>query len=196
MANYQSSYTGAQHDQYASRQALVDLIYPVGAIYMSMNSTEPSTLFGGTWEQIEGKFLLGCDSTYTAGSTGGEATHTLVQSEMPAHTHTRGTMEITGTYKTAWGDKSGGGIINGGNYGGALDGFHSGNSYYPNPTYVYESTAESHRNWLRLTASNGWTGATSSEGGAAATTICRHIFLYICGEGQHNHLFKGGDING
>lgn len=51
------------------------LLYPVGSIYMSVNSTDPSTLFGGTWEQIEDVFLLSAGSTYTAGNTGGSATH-------------------------------------------------------------------------------------------------------------------------
>ena len=64
-----------------------DLIYPVGSIYMSVNSTNPSTLFGGTWEQIKDKFLLSCGDTYANGSTGGEATHTLTIDEMPSHNH-------------------------------------------------------------------------------------------------------------
>lgn len=53
----------------------VNEIYPVGAIYISTVSTHPATLFGGTWEQIAGKFLLACDQTYTAGATGGSSTH-------------------------------------------------------------------------------------------------------------------------
>lgn len=63
------------------------VLYPVGAVYISANSTSPASLFGGTWESIGGRFLLGADSTYTAGSTGGEATHTLTNDEMPAHRH-------------------------------------------------------------------------------------------------------------
>lgn len=65
----------------------VDMIYPVGSIYMSANATSPETLFGGTWESIGGRFLLGADATYAAGSTGGETTHTLTSDEMPAHRH-------------------------------------------------------------------------------------------------------------
>ena len=64
---------------------IFDLIYPVGSIYMSVNSTSPEVLFGGTWEQIQGRFLLGMSSSYPAGSKGGEATHTLTVSEMPSH---------------------------------------------------------------------------------------------------------------
>lgn len=62
--------------------------YPVGSIYMSVNSTDPKTLFGGgTWVQIQGRFLLAASTTYKAGTTGGEATHTLTTAEIPSHYH-------------------------------------------------------------------------------------------------------------
>lgn len=61
--------------------------YPVGAIYLSVTDANPAVLFGGTWERIGGRFLLGADSTYAAGSTGGEASHTLTADEMPGHNH-------------------------------------------------------------------------------------------------------------
>lgn len=68
---------------------VAQLVYPVGAIYMSTVETNPSTLFGfGTWERIQDTFLLAAGSTYSAGSTGGEATHTLTEGEIPAHRHT------------------------------------------------------------------------------------------------------------
>lgn len=67
--------------------SIVDAIYPVGSIYMSVNNANPGTLFGGTWEQIQDTFLLAAGQTYSAGATGGEAAHTLTQSEMPSHTH-------------------------------------------------------------------------------------------------------------
>lgn len=62
-------------------------IYPIGSIYMSVNSVNPSTVFGGTWEQIKDTFLLAAGNTYNAGTTGGEATHTLTVEEMPSHAH-------------------------------------------------------------------------------------------------------------
>lgn len=67
--------------------AVRDAAYPVGSIYMSVNSSDPSTLFGGTWERIQDTFLLAAGTTYAAGATGGEATHTLTVQEMPSHTH-------------------------------------------------------------------------------------------------------------
>ena len=66
---------------------VLDKVYPVGSIYMSVNSTNPKTLFGGTWVQIKDRFLLAAGTTYKAGATGGEAAHTLTASEMPSHNH-------------------------------------------------------------------------------------------------------------
>lgn len=54
---------------------IVGLIYPVGSIYMSVNSTSPASLFGGTWEQLKDRFLLSAGDTYTNGATGGNSTH-------------------------------------------------------------------------------------------------------------------------
>lgn len=68
----------------------LNAIYPIGSIYMSVNSINPSTLFGGTWEQIKDRFLLACGDTYSNGSTGGEAEHALTISEIPNHVHVHG----------------------------------------------------------------------------------------------------------
>ena len=71
--------------------------YPVGAIYLSVNDVDPSSLFGGTWERIGGSFLLGADTTYAAGSTGGEAAHTLTVDEMPRHNHEIDNLNASGS---------------------------------------------------------------------------------------------------
>ena len=66
---------------------LLDLIHPIGSIYWSTNITSPETLFGGTWEQIKDTFILAAGDSYSAGSTGGEANHTLTIDELPSHRH-------------------------------------------------------------------------------------------------------------
>lgn len=71
--------------------------YPVGAIYLSVTDANPAALFGGTWERIGGRFLLGADTTYTAGSTGGEAAHTLTVDEMPKHNHEVDNLNASGS---------------------------------------------------------------------------------------------------
>lgn len=55
--------------------------YPINSIYQSTSSTSPSSLFGGTWEQIKDVFLLAAGNTYTAGSTGGSANAVVVSHE-------------------------------------------------------------------------------------------------------------------
>ena len=62
-------------------------MYPIGSIYRSVNSTDPSELFGGTWQMLRDVFLMAAGDSYPAGSTGGEAEHALTVDEMPNHTH-------------------------------------------------------------------------------------------------------------
>ncbi len=64
--------------------SFVDLIYPVGAIFMSTVSTNPGTYLGGTWEQIKDRFLLAAGDDYSAGDIGGSADAVVV-----SHTHTQ-----------------------------------------------------------------------------------------------------------
>ena len=72
---------------------IANALYPVGSIYMSVNNTNPSTFFGGTWGSWgAGKVPVGVDTSDTNFSTveqtGGEKQHTLTIAEMPAHNHT------------------------------------------------------------------------------------------------------------
>ena len=61
--------------------------YPVNSIYISYDHISPASKFGGTWVRISNRFLWGCGSNETIGTTGGERTHTLTVSEMPSHAH-------------------------------------------------------------------------------------------------------------
>ena len=62
-------------------KSILDLTYPIGSIYMSVNSTNPKDLFGGEWEALKDRFLIGKSSTYT--TTGGSATIKLTQNQLP-----------------------------------------------------------------------------------------------------------------
>lgn len=55
--------------------------------WVSDDPTSPASFIGGTWERIKDTFILAAGDTYAAGSTGGEAEHTLTVQEMPAHNH-------------------------------------------------------------------------------------------------------------
>ena len=79
-------------DYSATWTSVFDMIYPIGSIYISTNSTNPSLLFGGTWESFaQGRTLIGVDTTDTDFDTveniGGEKQHILTINEMPSHNH-------------------------------------------------------------------------------------------------------------
>lgn len=78
------------------RESILSVAYPIGAIYLSVNPTDPETLFGGKWEAIQDRFLLSAGITYSAGTTGGEANHTLTANEMPTHKHDN-TISVSGS---------------------------------------------------------------------------------------------------
>lgn len=72
----------------------LDIVYPVGSIYMNVNNIDPSTIFGGTWEKLEGKFLLASSSEYELGSEGGSA-----DSIVPIHNHVvSGSVVVNGSH--------------------------------------------------------------------------------------------------
>ena len=68
----------------------VNDIYPVGSIYFTLSELSPEDIFGGKWERIQGRFLLGASDTYPAGASNGSATAKLEPKHMPAHTHKLG----------------------------------------------------------------------------------------------------------
>lgn len=62
--------------------------WPIGSIFITASSTNPATLLGGgTWTQIQGKYLLASSSSYTAGQSYGSMTKTLAVANLPSHTH-------------------------------------------------------------------------------------------------------------
>ena len=88
MTNIQSGYLKTKNGV----QLMTTVPYPIGAIYLSIDSTNPTKLFGGTWQQIaQGRTLVGVDTSdidfNIVEKTGGEKTHTLTVAEMPSHTH-------------------------------------------------------------------------------------------------------------
>lgn len=95
----------ARLEEVENKMTSVENCYPIGSIYLSVNTTNPNNILGfGTWEQIKDKFLLASGSTYTSGTTGGEATHKLTVAEMPSHNHaSKGWADVTdysGDYRT------------------------------------------------------------------------------------------------
>lgn len=96
--NKMKQYVQQYVQQNSSGGVSISSVYPVGSIYMSVNSTDPSTLFGGSWERIQDRFLLASGSTYGAGTTGGSAdavnvnhTHDTTPHNHVQDSHTHGT---------------------------------------------------------------------------------------------------------
>ena len=143
-------------------------MHPVGSYYLSENSTSPASLFGGTWEQMKDRVLIGAGNSYGVGATGGESTHTLTTSEMPSHSHTRGTMNITGAIT---GMRLGTTRSDDGS-----DFSHSG-ALYGSPKTLGGSFREADYagEWkplqINLDASRNWTGKTSTAGSSASFNI-------------------------
>ena len=68
---------------------VVNLIYPVGALYMSLNNVNPGTFLGGTWERVnQNGFLIGITTTNNAGMTTGSSQIILTAANLPSHNHT------------------------------------------------------------------------------------------------------------
>lgn len=87
-------------DQDAALKAkMLDIVYPVGSIYTSTQNVSPGSFLGGSWNPINGQFLLASNNTYKAGSTGGAATVTLTEAQLPSHHH------LT-PYVVSWGSSS------------------------------------------------------------------------------------------
>ena len=64
---------------------LGQVVWPIGAIYMSSSSVSPANLFGGIWKKIDdNRFWLPSNNSLTYG---GESTHKLTIAEMPSHAH-------------------------------------------------------------------------------------------------------------
>ena len=160
--------------------------YPIGTYYISSEPTSPATLFGGTWVQVKDRMILAVGDIYKlAGLTGGSATTRLVVNNIPSHnhtcstagnhTHTRGSMNITG-----WHDSEDSEGVAGGAF----------TISYRASTYNDRRQGGTQNTQVNFDASRSWTGSTSSNGnhnhtigntgsGTAFTTISPFITAYV-----------------
>lgn len=82
--------------------------YPIGSIYISYNHDNPATLFGGSWQRIENRFLWAASASGTMGQTGGASEVTLTVDQIPAHSHgSVYSQHASGTKSQAWYSNSG-----------------------------------------------------------------------------------------
>lgn len=158
-------------------QQFSSAIYPVGSIYMSVNATNPSTYFGGTWVAWgSGRVPVGINTSDTNFSTvektGGSATVTLTASQMPSHTHTftgsSATTSSNGAHthtlklnKTAWSGSGGSRVV--------VD-----STDYTALTNNKTSSNGAHTHTLTANGSNANTG-----GGGSHTNLQPYIVCYM-----------------
>lgn len=101
----------------AMQKGLMELVFPIGSTYITQSDTNPNSILEfGTWERLKGRVCVGLDEDdtdfNTIGKTGGEKTHTLTKSEMPAHNHASDSLVswtqsagngLAGSSSTNWG---------------------------------------------------------------------------------------------
>lgn len=173
----------------------LDKTYPVGSIYISVTDSTVEQVqerFGGTWEAFgQGRTLIGVGTgkdtnstskTFTVNTTGGEYNHTLSISEMPAHTHTRGTMEITGQALLGTSHSSYETVVSASGAFSTRTEFIASDGNSQARDYLTEESTGSrtYRDDITMKASNSWTGSTSSVGGSQShNNIQPYITVYM-----------------
>ena len=154
-------------DTYVTRGECIDISHPVGSLYMHIGGKDPATLFGGTWKQIVGRYIMASGTvngnTYVAGDTGGESAHPIKYEEMPRHGHTRGSMNITGAF---WVDDS----VREGRNGASEGAFYNGR-YIGHGDISSNQKNGYNSGMLNFDASRTWTGTSSIEGGSQPMPI-------------------------
>lgn len=187
--SYQSKHTGttidnAITDMQSLQSIILNTVYPIGSYYISSDSANPSTKFGGTWEQIKDRMIMAAGSNYSVGATGGSTTHThtsaahthttaghaLTVSEMPSHKH------YVSSYVSGWEGWSKGDIgayfLNYGNFenpDASTKNVHRGSSGNYQVTNTGEGASHSHGN----------TGSTTPGNTGSSSSLPPYIVAYI-----------------
>lgn len=109
------SIAGAPADAAATRALIKEMLaaqreedYKRVRYWASNDPTSPASFIGGTWERVEGEFIMGASSAYPVGTTGGSATHTQTTAEMPSHNHSGSTGSAGGHSHSASTGSAGG----------------------------------------------------------------------------------------
>ena len=138
-------------------KSILSMVYPVGSVYISVNDVSPEKFFGGTWVKIsQGRVLQGASGTQTAGTEVSAGLPNISVSWNGDHTHTRGSMNITGNAVMHGSGNCT--VIHGLN--GAFYGSNT-NSTYGGVDCVGGASSEG---IINFSADRTWTGSTSSAG--------------------------------
>ena len=141
-------------------ESILSMVYPVGSVYISVNDVSPEKFLGGTWIKIsQGRVLQGASGTQTAGTEVSAGLPNISVSSDGVHTHTRGSMNITGSIEMhGLGACTGVNVSRGAFYGSRAE------SRFQAPNC--NSGAYSQLD-INFSADRTWTGSTSSAGAHA-----------------------------
>ena len=148
--------------------------------WASNDSTSPASFIGGTWERVEGEFIMGASSAYPVGTTGGSATHTQTTAEMPSHSHS-GSTGSAGSHSHSASTGSAGWHSHSGTTDWAGEHSHT-------TRMAVLSSGESSNFYAKNTYSNSNTNNVSTESAGSHT----HSFS-TNGTGSHTHTVSIGD---
>ena len=118
-------------------QNTLDMIYPKGALYLSMNNTNPELLFGGKWKQLTADAYLKIVTSGAGETAKGNTDHKITVDQMPSHTHNSQTCVGWGT---GGGNSVGRVTSNNGDYNGwptTIYNTGGGKAYYPGYIGIY-----------------------------------------------------------
>lgn len=148
--------------------------------WASNDSTSPASFIGGTWERVEGEFIMGASSAYPVGTTGGSATHTQTTAEMPSHSHS-GSTGSAGSHSHSASTGSAGGHSHSGTTNWAGEHSHT-------TRMDVLSSGESSNFYAKNTYSNSNTNKVSTDSAGSHT----HSFS-TNSAGGHSHSVSIGD---
>lgn len=138
-------------------ESILSMVYPVGSVYISVNDVSPEKFLGGKWIKIsQGRVLQGASGTQTAGTEVSAGLPNISVSSNGAHTHTRGSMNITGNV----GMHGVGSCTVIGSLNGAFYTSNSEGAYH----YAECTSGVFSADNIHFSADRTWTGSTSSDG--------------------------------
>lgn len=181
------SIEGAPADAAATRALIKEQLaaqreedYAKVRFWASNDPTSPASFIGGTWERVEGEFIMGASSAYPVGTTGGSATHTQTVAEMPSHNHS-GSTGSAGSHSHTGSSGSAGGH----SHSGTTD--WAGSHSHTTTMDVYSSGDSS--NFYAPSYGNSWNGKNISTDSAGS-----HIHTFSTNStGSHTHTVSIGD---
>ena len=160
--------------------------------WASNDPTSPASFIGGTWERVEGEFIMGASSAYPVGTTGGSATHTQTTAEMPSHSHS-GSTGSAGSHSHSASTDSAGWHSHSGTTNSAGSHSHNVNAEYKSggddgESYRIRDYGASWANYKFTTSSDGSHTHSFSTNGTGSHT---HT-VSIGDAGAHSHTVSIG----